>query len=174
MREITLGAHEVPVYAQRHAYLTNSLSKFFRQLTSMGTDLTLDSPEDLVPMLGEQAYDLLAIVLPTYGKRVPRYEFAGYASQEAMDNGDYDEAEDKSPSFPEIMDAFKAAAAENRFDVLSTIAKVVDPKLLKQLISTQIAIAISNASASLPSTSDGSTPSTSSGTTAPTSSENAV
>lgn len=169
---VNIGEHkDVPVYGQRHAYLTNKLAGFFSNLTQL--DTSIDKPDDLVLLLGDQAYDLLAIVIPTYAKRCPRYEFAGYSSQAAMDNNEYDEDADKSPTFDEILTAFEVAATANRFDVIKTLAKVVDPKLLKSWVNTQIAVAISNASANSPAPATGSETSTGSGTTAPTSTENA-
>lgn len=167
---IDMGAHTgIPVYAQRHAYLTNKLAGFFRGLTEL--DASLDGPEDLVPLLGDQAYDLLTVVVPTYTKRCPKYEFCGYGSQEAYDLREYDESEDQSPDFPQILNAFEVSAEVNRFDVLKTIAKVVDPKLLKQWINTQLAIAISKGSPSLLAPTGGSQTSMDFGTTPPTSSE---
>ncbi len=172
VHQITLGAHEdIPVYGQRHAYLTNKLAGFFSKLTSL--DAAVDSPDDLVAMLGEQAYDLLAIVIPSYAKRCPKYEFAGYGSLAQYEARDYDEREDKSPTFTEIRHAFTVAAEANCFDVLKTLAKVVDPKLLKGWINTQIAVAISNASVNSPAPTGGSETSTDSGTTAPTLTESA-
>lgn len=161
--KVVLGAHEVPVYAQRHAYLTNKLAGFFRELSGLQVDI--EDPTDLVPLLGDRAYDLLCVAIPAYGKRCPKHEFCGYASADAHATLDYDEDADQSPSFPEILNAFTVAAEVNRFDILKTIGKVVDPKLLRSWINTQLAVAISNASPSSPALVDGSATSTDSGAT---------
>ncbi len=163
-----MGDHKgVPVYGQRHAHLTNKLRKFFRALTTLQAGL--DGPEDFVSALGDQAYELLAVAVPTYTKRCPKYEFCGYGSQEAMEAEDYDEKDDASPTFPEILTAFEVAAVVNRFDVFKMIGRVVDPKLLKAWINTQLAVAISNGSLSLPAAPGGSPTSTPFGATTPTS-----
>jgi hypothetical protein len=168
--KVTLGAHEVDVYAQRHAYLSNKLSGFFQELTTMETDV--NDAADVVTLLGDRTYDLLAVVLPQYAKRCPKYEFAGYASQEAYEHGDYVEEADRSPSFPEMVNAFEVAARINRFDVLKILGKVFDPNLLRAWVNEQVASAILNSSAKLPATNTGSGTSTSSGAKSPTSTEN--
>jgi hypothetical protein len=168
--KVTLGAHEVDVYAQRHAYLTNKLAGFFQELTAADVDAT--NAADVVTLLGDRTYDLLGVVLPQYTKRCPKYEFAGYGSQEAYEHGDYVEELDKSPSFPEMVNAFEVAAQVNRFDVLKVLGKVFDANMLKTWVNSQIADAILTSSASLPATSDGSPGSTSSGAKSPTSTEN--
>ncbi len=168
---VKLGAHDIPVYAQRHAYLTNRLARFFVGLSALQGEADISDIGDLIPLLGDQAYDLLCAVIPTYAKRCPKYEFCGYGSLEAFAAREYDEELDCSPSFPEILTAFQVAAEVNRFDVLKTLAKVVDPKLLKSWINTQLAVAISNASLSSPAPAGGSATSTDSGTTTPTSTE---
>lgn len=168
-RKVTLGEHEVDVYPQRQAYLTNKLGRFIGGL--MGTELEDTNGEAIVAFLGDNAYDLLATVIPTYGKRCPKYEFAGYASQAAYEAREYDEREDKSPTFPEIVTAFEVAAEANRFDVLKTLGKIVDPKLLRTWINTKVSEAILTSSANSQLPAAGS-PSTSSGATTPTSTEN--
>lgn len=169
--KVTLGEHEVDVYPQRHAYLSNKLQAFFKDLiVDGGADISDASA--LIGMLDDRAYDLLEVVMPQYCKRCPKYEFAGYGSQAAYEAQEYDEREDKSPSFPEIVNAFEVAARINRFNVLKIIGNVIDPKLLKTWINSQMAERLSSASASSLSSRAGSEASTSSGTTDPTSTEN--
>lgn len=165
---VTLGDHEVDVYPQRHAYLTNKLAAFFRELVETDTDI--NDAAGVVTLLGDRAYDLLGVVLPQYTKRCPLYEFRGYSSESAMEEGLYDERSDKSPSFPEMVGAFETAASVNRFDVFAVLGKVIDPKLLKTWINSKVAEAISTASVSLPAAKDGAA-STSSGPSSPTSTE---
>lgn len=170
MEKVTLGDHEVDVYPQRHAYLTNKLASFFGELVQTDTDV--DDAAAVVKLLGDRTYDLLGVVLPQYTKRCPRWEFAGYGSQEAFDNREYDERQDKSPSFPEMVNAFETAARVNRFDVLKVLGKVIEPKMMKAWINSKIAEAISSDSASSPATRAGSPASTSSGATSPATTEN--
>lgn len=170
--EVTLGDHTVPVYPQRHAYLTNHLTKFIESLTKQ--DINTESPGDVIGFLGGRVYDLFAVALPTYVKRCPRWEFMGYGSAEAYEAQEYVEADDKSPTVPEQVTAFEVAARVNRFDIFTIIGKVVDPNLLKSWFNDQLARMILTGSASLPSTNGGSETSTPSGTTPSTSTENEV
>ncbi len=163
--KVTLGEHEVDVFPQRHAYLTNKLGKYLQALAE--GDLEINQVAEVIAFFGDQTYDLLCVVIPTYGKRCPRYEFMGFASQEAMTSGQYDEEQDRSPSFPEVVEAFKAAAEVNRFDTLQAITRVIDPKPIKAWLNVQIAMALQRSANSL-SLEGGSAASTSSGTTDPT------
>ncbi len=169
-KKVTLGGHEVDVYAQRHAYLTNRLQGFFQEL--MVSNLDVKDAASIINLLGDRTYDLLITVLPQYGKRCPRYEFAGYCSQEAHEAEDYDEKADQSPTFPEMVHAFEVAAEVNRFDVVKILGKAFDPKLLKNWVNSQLAEAILNESLTLPAAKDGAEASMSSGTTAPTTTAN--
>lgn len=220
MSEVTirLGEHELPVYPQRHAYLTHRFGKFLNGLMDSGEGL---SGESIARFLGERAYEALAVLIPNLGNRIPEYEFVGYGSQAALEQArarekalaerdeaegkvldrmaeggeggrplsddevaalraelvepievpedPYDEREDKSPSFPEIANAFEVAVVVNRFDALKILGKLVDPTMARRWVNLRLAEAIqSTPSLSSPSPS-GALPSTSSGTTVPTS-----
>lgn len=164
--QITLGDHEIPAYPQKHAYLTNRVGKFVDQLAADAADFGTVS--DVIGLLGDSAYDVLCALIPNLSKRMPRYEFAGYGSQDAYEVKDYDPELDKSPTFPEIVGAFETAIAVNRFDVFKALSGLVDPKMLRTDISLWISEQISSGSLSSPGTSGESQP-TSSGTTVPTS-----
>jgi hypothetical protein len=162
--EITLGQHSIPCYPQKHAYITNRVGRFGDALVD---GLDASDLGGVIDALGAKAYELLCALIPNLGKRIPEYEFRGYASKEAMDAGEYDEAQDNSPTFPEIINAFETAVRVNRFDVLGALKGLVDPKVIK--VKLNEAILDWNGSESLPSDSDGSEASKSSGTTPPTS-----
>lgn len=164
--KITLGEHEIEVFPQRHAYLTNKLGKYVQKLAE--SDLDLGDASGVASFLGGEAYDLLAVLLPQYAKRCPRYEFLGFDSQEACDKDEYDEDKDKSPTFPEIVNAFTVSATVQRFDTLKLLGKVFDPKLLRGWMNAQIAEALDN-SRSLQSARDGAETLTSSTAKSPTS-----
>lgn len=168
LETIKLGAHELDVFPQRHAYLTNKLSKYVDRLTTSGTDIS--DARGLTSFLGSEAYDLLIALIPQYEKRCPRYEFMGYASQAACDAGDYEEEHDKSPTFDEIIEAFTVSARVQRFDTLKILGSIFDPKMMRGWINAQMATALTR-SASLPSVQDGADPLTSSGTNGRTSVE---
>jgi hypothetical protein len=165
--QITLGRHELPVYPQRHAYLTNRLASQLDALGAAGENLS--DLAGAVEWLGQGTYGVLEAVIPNLGKRIPEWEFAGYGSQEAFDRGEYEEREDNSPTFPEILNAFEVAKEVNRFDVFAVLWRWVDPKVVKQRLNLFVATAgLSTSSPSSPGTNGESSPSDS-GTTAPTS-----
>lgn len=164
--EVTLGEHVLPVYAQRHAYLQNRLGRFIDGLVDDGVEAG-----NVLDAVQNSAYELLVVLIPNLDKRVPEWEFKGYGSREALEQGDYDEQVDKSPTVPEIRQAFEVAAKVNSFDVLKAVWKVVDPQLLRGLVTAQIAEAISPTLPISPSENGAST-STPSTTTGPTSTPN--
>jgi hypothetical protein len=122
---------------------------------------------------GSSAYELLVALIPTVGKRMPEYEFFGFPSKEAYDNGNYDEEADDSPTIPEIANAFEVAIRVNKFDLLSVIKNIIDPKELRSPISKRIAEAISRGSQNSQQQ-NGTSPLMSSMTSPPTSTENGV
>lgn len=168
--EIRLGDATVPVYPQKHAYLSNRLGRVIGQFASTGTDL---NATNFVGWLGGNTYDVLAALIPSLASRMPRHVFAGYPSAEAMEKGEYDEAADQSPTFPEIVAAFEAAVAVNRLDVLGNLKDLVDPTLLKATLRAEMSKALSGrygSSVSSPQPS-GESPPPSTGPTPPTSTE---
>lgn len=118
--EITLGQHTVPVYPQRWAYLENRLGRTLSEFVGRSTAL---SGENFASFLGEEAYKALCVFLPQLPSRMPEWEFRGYPSREAWEQGEYDEQKDSSPTFPEIVEAFETIIQVNRFDVLGSLGK---------------------------------------------------
>jgi len=163
--EITLGEHTLPVYPQRHAYLSNRLGRFIDDLLERVGDLDTSG---LIVAVQQSSYELLCVLVPNLEKRVPEYEYRGYASREAMDRDEYEERTDRSPTIPEIRTALEVAAKVNSFDVLKHLGAVLDPTLLKGIVNAQVAEAISQTSPSSPSA-NGASASTNSGTRPPTS-----
>jgi len=168
--EVTLGEHTVPVYAQRHAYLSNRLGRFVDGLLERVGDL---DAADLIVAVQQSSYELLCVLIPSLEKRLPEYEFRGYSSREAMDEDIYEEEADRSPTVPEIRTALEVAARVNSFDVLKHLWGVLDPSLLRGLVNAQVADAITqNSPTSRTSPSgNGVSASMSSGTTPPASTE---
>jgi hypothetical protein len=168
--KVQLGNHELDVYAQRHAYLANKLGKFVSALAETGSEITSDK---ILSFGQERVYELLCVVIPQLGKRMPEYEFLGYASKEAQTAGEYDPEQDKSPTVPEIHDALVAVGRVNRFDILKHLGKVFDPDLVRAAVNQQVAAQVLKTSPSSPSTNGDSAP-TSSGTTPPTPTQSAA
>jgi hypothetical protein len=163
--EVTLGEHTIPVYAQRHAYLINRLGKFLSEIQDNIGDTDSD---DLLSFIQGRSYELLCAMMPNLGKRMPEYEYLGYASREAMEANDYEEEADRSPTLPEIRNALTVASTVNGFDVFVHLKALVDPKLVRGWISAQLAEAILGNSLNSPSE-NGDSALTSSTTTPPTS-----
>lgn len=169
---------EIPVYPQRHARLTNKLKRLIQGLTVEWAGLsdkdaaeklsTEDQYKLLWKLVEENAYELLDIVLPTYTKRVPKYKFLGYRSQEALDKGDYDEAEDYSPTLPQIKNAFIVTSKVNDFDTVKVIGKIFDWELVKTLANRELGNWILTQLPSSRVPGDGAEESTTSGTSSPT------
>lgn len=146
---VTLGEHEnIPCVPQRHAYLENRLGRFFEGLTKIDTDALAGDGigTQIATLLGDQAYDALCVFLPALSKRMPRWEFAGYGSADAMAAGDYDEEQDKSPTFPQIVAAFEKAVEVNRFNVFTGVGGMLkglwekaDPTLVGQWLNVVLA-----------------------------------
>lgn len=170
VRKITLGEHEIPVLPQRHAYIENRVARFAESATDEGVGQLTEagSIDSVLRVIGDGVYDLLAAIIPNLSKRIPKYEFRGYASKEAYDARDYDEAQDKSPTFPEIKAAFKVAIEVNDFDLFAHLKAIVDPQLLRAELSLWLTEHLSTGSASSP-TPSGESPPSDSGTTVPTS-----
>lgn len=165
VEEITLGEHTLPVYAQRHAYLTNRLGRFLDDLLERVGELDTGG---IIAALQASSYELLCALVPNLEKRIPEYEYRGFSSREAMDEDIYEEEADKSPTVPEIRAALETAARVNSFDVFKHVMGVLDPSLLRGIVNAQVAEAISQTSQNSPSGNGGS-PLTTSGTTPPTS-----
>lgn len=128
---VTLGAHEIPVVAQKHARLTRRAGQVITTLQTLGVEL--DDMGDLDKVVGDiagtasgVAYDVLCALIPAVEKRIPRYEFNGYASQEAADMDEYEEDKDESPSVPQIVHAIKTAIDVNGLTFLGKIGSLLE------------------------------------------------
>lgn len=163
--EVTLGDVTVPVYPQRHAYLANRIGPAITQAISRGEGLTADM---FAGQAAEAAYDALSALIPNLAARMPRYQFCGYGSKAAYDEDHYVEEDDKSPSLPEIIDAFKVGIRVNGLDEVAKLGKVLDTRLLKAMLNKAVADTITSTSS--PSAS-GASESMSSGVPTPTSTE---
>lgn len=165
---VTLGTAEVPCYAQRHAYLSNRLGKLLPSLLERGQAISTDN---LLAFAGDSVYDVLCVLIPTLEKRIPRYQFAGFGSQQAYDAGEYDPDLDESPTLPEIREAIKVAIDVNGLDILGKASALIDPALLRAELSVRLAEAMSTETPSSPPT-NGASASTPSSTTDQTSTAN--
>ena len=163
--KITIGGvADVPVYAQKWAYLNNRLGRTLNDFVASGSAL---SGAGVAAYAGAGAYKLLCTLVPNFSKFVPEYKWMGFGSQSAMDADVYDEQQDDSPTFPEIVTAFETVIRVNRFDLVKELRHLVDPQtadLIRKKIKVEVATAISESSQELPSPSGGSAPTSSSTT----------
>lgn len=160
---VQLGEHDYPLYPQKIGYLENKLGRLVKGMAEQAVDGDTSS---VVGWLGERTYDVLKVFVP---KLMPLYEFRGYASEQAMEAGDYDEDADKSPDWPQVVTAIEQAMAVNRFDLFKHLGKVVDQETRSALIAAAASRALSGASsATESSTTTPPTTSTDFGTTPPT------
>lgn len=146
--EVQIGNVLVPIYPQRQGYLANRLGSTISGFVESGQDI---STENFVLWIGDRAYDVLdTLTGGRLSKRISRHEYAGFATKEAMDAGDYDEQADVSPDFPQTVAAFEAVWRVNRFDVLGKLSALVDPTMLRAWIRVQMTERLSTISASSP------------------------
>ena len=151
---IKLGAREYRVVAQ-------GIGRIRRKLTAalglLGDDVEAE--------LDEQLYDALKVFIPDLA---PKWELLGYRSQEALDADDYSDAEDRSPTGPQIADALDAIYRANGGDRFARLlGNVIGPELIRAWVRTQGLQALSASSTSSASPKAG-PPSTSSTPTGPT------
>lgn len=130
--DVQLGDHEYRVRPQRHAYLKRQLRAFVESLQQL-EDMEV---EDLLDIFTAKAYDGLAVFIPDV---MPRHEFEGYDSPEAMEQDTYDKERDRSPTAPQIKAAFTAAMTVNDFDWLGQLKNFIGPDLIRAQIRTGMA-----------------------------------
>lgn len=164
MTKVLLGQAEFEVIDQPHAYLLHELSEVLGRVLEAGGSLDGD---DLIRSLGDGVYDVLAVFLPDLSKRIPKHEFAGYASVSAQEAGEYDaEFARRTPTIPQIAGALDAAVEVNGREYFAKLFGFVDPKLVRAVVTERMAGSLSMRSASSPRTSGESAP-MSSGDAAP-------
>lgn len=144
--EVDLGEHTIPVYAQRWRYAVNKLGSVVGSFTQTGQDVTA---ENFAVFAGDRVYEVLCALIPGLAKRMPEWEFNGYASAEAAVRSAQDPAADeynpetgREPTFEQIIGAMETAWRVNRLDVLGGLRAIVDPTMLRAQINALIATRI--------------------------------
>lgn len=124
MDTVTLGDYRnIPVVPQRHAKLRRHLTGEMIQRL-----MTKD--------YSTEAYRTLCVLIPAIdpsskqnqaagGGGIPLWEWEGYVSEEAMQNDDYDEDADCSPTTAEIVQAFETALMVSGANRLGNIISLV-------------------------------------------------
>jgi hypothetical protein len=157
---VQLGDNEYLVVPQRIGYLRSKLGKALEGLADMNL-----SADNILDVLGDRAHAVLKVFIPDL---MADYEFAGYATREAREAGDYNPEYDKSPSPKQIRRAFTVAAQVNEIDLLKHLGKLIGPDVIRSYLAGAMADSMTSDLVSSSATS-GDTPSTSSGTKVPTS-----
>lgn len=169
-----LGEHQYTIRPQRHAYLRRKLSKLADSLTDMNVaeGETADVANSLFDLLEDRAYEVLKVFIPDL---MPQWEFEGYGSKESMENDSYDEDADRSPSMPQITNAFRQIVKVNDFDWVGQLKNFIGPDLIRAQMRSFLATQAMNRNSSrtLPSSqpTNGASDQTSSGTAEPTTPE---
>ena len=114
----------------------------------------MNGVESFVRMLGERAYTVLATLIPALPSRMPEHIFRGYPTKQAYQAGEYDEATDSSPTFPEIVYAFEVAYRINRLDLVGNLKSLLDPQLIQRYLRLEMAKAMEASMASRNSASE--------------------
>lgn len=125
--------------AQRQGRLTRRLfgDKGIFASMEVFADLEQEASFDtLYDFLGGRVYDVLAVFIPDF---MPRWQFDGFASATAAEQGQYDEEADRSPTIPEITGALKAAITVNDLNWLGRLKDLIDPKLLRSRLNLAVA-----------------------------------
>lgn len=163
--QITLGDRTYGVRAQRIGRLADKLGDRFGQIVDM--ELGGDGASQLAS-LGGAAHEILRVFIPEV---MPLPEFLGYASEADMREGrrPSDPDADRSPTLPEIEQAFRTAFDVNGFGVLGHLKALVEPEVLRKMITLQISRTLTSGSGGSPSSPQpsGESDQPSSGTSAP-------
>lgn len=128
---VQLGEHEITVVPQRHAYLMHKVGDIIKTITAAGDDVTTDN---LLEFASGAAYEVVCGLIPAVGKRIPRWEWEGYASQAAADMGEYDPEQDKSPDLVQMRYAIETGIKVNGLDFLGKARSVLPAETLLPLL----------------------------------------
>jgi hypothetical protein len=158
--DVVLGDREYHVIPQRIGYLR---SRFGVALA--GIDTTELSSGSVVEFLGERVYAVLNVFIPDL---MPKYEFLGFRTEEALEADEYEPVHDHSPSPTQVKAALLLGAEINEIDLLKHLGKLIGPELLQTWAQT---VMIDSMKASLQTSvgPSGDTPGTTSGLSSPTS-----
>lgn len=126
---VQLGEHSYHLVAQRHARIWRTLP----DVVSHAADIELDGSDlsSLVASLGDGVHAVLQVFIPDL---MPAWKFDGFASEQAREQNAYDPDADRSPTQPELLDAFEAAWRVNGMHrVGQSLGKLLGPDLTAPL-----------------------------------------
>jgi hypothetical protein len=161
---VVLGDVEYRIVPQRIGHLRTQLGLALGNLEG----LQLESA-NVLDLLGQRAYAVLKAFVPDV---MPEWEFHGYATRETWEAGDYNPEYDRSPTPPQLREAFTVASRLNEIDLVKHLGKLIGPEILQGFVAGLAADTLDKRrSEPLPNSSPESTdtPSTTSGPQNPTS-----
>ena len=134
--KVQLGERVYTPAPQRSAYIEHKLWPALQ-----GIFESEDSEGEQVEVSGftlgrKKAYEVLALFLP--GDFMPEHEFMGFGSADAYEAGRYNEADDKSPTIPEIADALVACVTVNGGKVSDYLKALASPEQLRSLLAEML------------------------------------
>lgn len=134
-QKIKLGGHTYEVLPQPIGYLMNELGSDLQGAIETEVE-GVEGARDV----GSRTYEVLKVFIPDL---MPRYEFLGFASEEALKQGRdaYDRSQDRSPKPPQVVEAFKAIKRANGGEVLDGLKAVLDQRLLQKATAMLISVA---------------------------------
>lgn len=130
IKTVQLGDHRLPVVSQRHARLDHGARRFgFKDVGEFYAAIAIPVGDH------QQRYRLLCLAIPELEKEMPLHEWCGYGSPEAMEQGEYVDAADRSPTDDEIAAAGHAVIEVNGvgrlgkiFGIVQTMSSLAQPK----------------------------------------------
>ena len=151
---VELGAHIYEVVPQPLPYLKRRLGTALQALGDADAG-------NMAELLTDRAYEVLEIFLPDI---MPRHEWEGFATEEAMAADDFDAATARrvAPTGPQVRTAFAVCLKANGLDVYKHLGRFVDPTLVRALVTKALTDSLTSSSSSSPS------PSSASASTTPT------
>jgi hypothetical protein len=134
--------HTYRVVEQRQARVLRRLfsSKgVFADFETLLGELDFDATnafDTLYGVVGGKAYDVLAVFIPEI---MPRWEFDGFASETAAEEDRYDEQADRSPSHPQVVQAFQTCIDVNGLRWVSRLGKLLPTEQIQALVAATLA-----------------------------------
>lgn len=156
---IELGEESYTLKARPMPRVVRALFGLQGQLGSLDDGADLSDAGAVVAVLGDQAHAFLRIFIPDL---MPAWKFEGFASQGAKDAGEVDEqAEEKAPTFPQVLEAVEAIFRVNGGERLKQIVGKLLGETAADLMRRRMVAVVSQRLQSWLSTNGASTPPTS-------------
>lgn len=125
---ITLGRHELPVVPQSLPRLKRDISALAAKIPTLTDDFKdMSDMAEVMALMGDAAtefsYEAVCVLIPLVARRIPAYEWGGYASQAAADLDDHDDEDalDAAPNVVQIREALRVGIEVNGLEFLGKL-----------------------------------------------------